>query len=89
MFPASVFAVGVNMVKLWALGYLTYLTQVTFPVGNAQTDSSQLMDLIPKREVFYVGGQYTNISVSLEFDLFYVALKLENRIMPPILRQWP
>ena len=38
--------------------------QVAFLGGNAQINSSQLMDISPKREVLYVGGQYTNITAS-------------------------
>lgn len=54
------------MVNLRTLTSLTYLTQVAFTEGNAQTNSSQLLDIVPKREVFYVGGGYTNITASLD-----------------------
>lgn len=53
------------MVNLRTFASLTYMTQVAFLGGNAQTSSSQLMDIVPKREVLYVGGQYTNITASL------------------------
>lgn len=54
------------MVNLRALTSLTYLTQVAFLGGNAQTNGSQLTDIVPKREVLYVGGQYMNITASLD-----------------------
>ena len=54
------------MVNLRTFTSLTYLTQVAFLGGNAQTNSSQLMDIVPKREVLYVGGRYTNITASLD-----------------------
>jgi hypothetical protein len=56
-----------SMVNLRTFTSLTYLTQIAFLGGNAQTNSSQLMDIVPKREVLYVGGQYTNITASLNF----------------------
>ena len=52
------------MVNLSTFTSLTYLMQVAFLGGNAQINSSQLMDISPKREVLYVGGQYTNITAS-------------------------
>jgi hypothetical protein len=72
--PTNVFFSGslqylqdwVNMVNLRTFTSLTYLSQVAFLAGNAQTNSSQLMDIVPKREVLYVGGQYTNITASLD-----------------------
>lgn len=53
------------MVNLRTFIFFTYLTQAASLGGNAQTNSSQLMDIVPKREVLYVGGRYTNITVSL------------------------
>jgi hypothetical protein len=39
----------------------TALACLAFLGGNAQANSPPLMDIVPKREVLYVGGQYTNI----------------------------
>jgi hypothetical protein len=55
-----------NMFNLRTFTSLTYLTQVAFLGGNAQAKSSQLKDIVPKREVLYVGGRYTNITASLD-----------------------
>lgn len=52
------------MVNLRGFTSLTYLTQVAFLGGNAQPNSSQLLNIVPKREVLYVGGGYTNITAS-------------------------
>jgi len=58
------------MVNLRTLISLTYLTQVTLLGGNAQTNRSQLMEIVPKREILYVGGQYTNITARLNSHWF-------------------
>lgn len=55
-----------NMVNLRTLTSVTYLAQVAFLGGDAQTNGSQLRNIIPKREVLYVGGQYTDITASLD-----------------------
>jgi len=55
-----------NMVNIRTFASVTYLAQVTFLGGNAQTNGSQLLGIVPKREVLYVGGQYTNITASPE-----------------------
>lgn len=52
------------MLNLRTFTSLTYLAQVAFYGGNAQTNSSQLLDIVPKREVLYVGGKYTNVTAS-------------------------
>lgn len=57
------------MVNLRTFTSLIYLTQATFIHGNALTNSSQLKDIVPKREVLYVGGTYTNITASHSIDL--------------------
>ena len=54
------------VINLRAFISFTYLTQVALLGRNAQTDGSQLMDVVPKREVLYVGGRYTNITASLD-----------------------
>lgn len=56
------------MVHLCTFASLAYLSQVVFLGGNAQTNSSQLVNIVPKREVLYVGGQYTNITASFRFN---------------------
>jgi hypothetical protein len=71
----------VNMVNLRTLTSLTYLAQVASLGGNAQTHSSQLRDIVPRREVLYVGGRYTNITASLVSHKVYAYLRLENRTM--------
>jgi len=58
------------MVHLCTFTSLAYLSQIAFLGGNAQTNSSQLVNIIPKREVLYVGGQYTNITASFRFHKF-------------------
>ncbi|KAJ3537178.1 hypothetical protein NM208_g6423 [Fusarium decemcellulare] len=60
------------MASLRLFTCLTYFTQVAFPGGNAQISSAQLIDIIPKREVLYVGGRYTNITASLDSHSFYI-----------------
>lgn len=55
-----------NMVNLLTFTSLTYLTQIACLGCNAQTNTSMLLDIVPKREVFYVGGQYTNITASVD-----------------------
>ena len=47
------------MVYRYTFTSLALLAQITFLGTNAQTNGSQLMDIVPKREVFYVGGRYT------------------------------
>ena len=76
------------MVNLRTFTSLTYLTQVAFLGVNAKTNSSQLLDIVPKREVFYAGGRYTNITASLGFHEVYAYLRLESRTMQPIPHQW-
>lgn len=61
----------VNMVNLRTLTSLAYLTQVASLGDNAQTHSSQLRDIVPKREVLYVGGRYTNVTASLDPHYLY------------------
>lgn len=53
------------MVNIRTFTSVAYLSQFAFLGGNAQTNSSQLRDIVPKREVLYVGGKYTNITASL------------------------
>jgi hypothetical protein len=51
------------MVNLRTLTSVTCITQLAVAAGNAQTNNTQLKDIVPKRDVLYVGGQYTNITV--------------------------
>lgn len=53
------------MMNLRTFTSLTFFMQAAFLGSDAQTNSSQLEGLVTKREVLYVGGQYTNITVSL------------------------
>lgn len=55
----------VNMVNLRTFASFAYLTQVAFAGDDVYTNSSQLRDIVPKRDVLYVGGQYTNVTASL------------------------
>ncbi len=64
------------MGNLRNLTSLLYLTQFAFLQANAQTNSSQLRDINPRREVLYVGGRYTNITVSFAFYLLLTLLML-------------
>ncbi|KAG8420770.1 hypothetical protein J3458_002698 [Metarhizium acridum] len=50
------------MVNFGTFTSLTQLTQVALLGGHAQANSSQLRDIVPKREVLYVGGRYTNVT---------------------------
>lgn len=54
------------MVNLGTFTFLTHLTQVALLGGHAQANRSQLVDIVPKREVLYVGGRYTNVTASLD-----------------------
>ena len=47
-----------------ALIALACLTSFTSFGCNAQTYNVDLKDIVPKREVLYVGGQYKNVTVS-------------------------
>jgi hypothetical protein len=42
---------------------LTCVTQLAVVAGNAHNNNSQLQDIVPRRDVLYVGGQYMNIAV--------------------------
>ncbi|KAF2737780.1 alpha/beta-hydrolase, partial [Polyplosphaeria fusca] len=54
------------MVNLRTLASAVYLTQFAFLGGNAHTNHSELVDIVPKREVLYVGGKYTNVTMYVE-----------------------
>lgn len=58
------------MFHLCTITSLAYLSQIAFLGGNAQTNSSPLVNIVPKREVLYVGGHYTNITASFRFHNF-------------------
>jgi hypothetical protein len=56
------------MINLRTFTSLAYLAQIAGLGINAHsTNSSQLANIVPKREVLYVGGQYTNFTVYLNF----------------------
>jgi hypothetical protein len=75
------------MVNLRTFTSLTYLTQAAFLGVNARTNSSQLLDIVPKREVLYVGGRYTNITASFDLHELFAYLRLGNRTTQPIPHQ--
>jgi hypothetical protein len=54
------------MVNFRTLTPFAYMAQCGILGANAHNISSRLLDIVPKREVLYVGGRYTNITVSLE-----------------------
>ncbi|KAF2851848.1 alpha/beta-hydrolase [Plenodomus tracheiphilus IPT5] len=41
---------------------IAYLTQFGFLQGDAHSNSSRLQDIVPKRQVFYAGGNYVNFT---------------------------
>ena len=53
-----------NMIGKDTLGDLLCLTQVILG-GGAKTNRTSLEQVIPRREILYVGGRYTNITASL------------------------
>ena len=53
-----------NMMGIDTLGDLLCLTQVILG-GGAKTNRTSLEQVIPRREILYVGGRYTNITASL------------------------
>jgi hypothetical protein len=62
------------MVNLRALGCLPSVAHVVVLGCNVQTGIPNLEALVPKREVFYVGGQYTNISVTFRRHWLWMLL---------------
>lgn len=54
------------MLDFGTLTSLTYLVQVASRLGHAQTNGAQLLGIVPKREVLYIGGQYKNITARLD-----------------------
>jgi hypothetical protein len=59
------------MLNLRTFTSLMYGTHFAVLGISAQTNSSQLKDIVPRRDVLYVGGQYTNVAVRV----FYLVLK--------------
>ena len=53
------------MVNVRTFAFFAYLTQVALAGDDVYTNSSQLRVIVPKRDVLYVGGQYTNVTASL------------------------
>lgn len=72
------------MINLRTLLSVSYLSQVAFLGGNAQTNSSQLLDIVPRRDVLYVGGKWTNVTVSITFAFLQAYLITGNRTQPRI-----
>lgn len=57
------------MVRLGSLTSLAVCwTQVAFWGAAEATKPSDLKDIVPRREVLYVGGKYTNISVRVHIS---------------------
>ena len=54
------------MVNFRTLAAFAYAAQYGALGASAGNGRSWLLDLVPKREVLYVGGRYTNITVGLE-----------------------
>jgi hypothetical protein len=54
------------MVSFRSLTSFAFVAQGALLGANAHDNSSRLLNIVPKREVLYVGGRYTNITVSLE-----------------------
>ncbi|CEJ93152.1 hypothetical protein VHEMI08762 [[Torrubiella] hemipterigena] len=50
------------MVNFSAITSLTYWTQVAFLSGYAQPSTCDLKNIVPRRNVFYAGGQYTTLT---------------------------
>ncbi|XWW97834.1 hypothetical protein V2A60_005821 [Cordyceps javanica] len=51
------------MVNLTAsLTFFAYWTQFVFLGSNASHNDSSLSDIVPRRDVLYVGGEYTNVT---------------------------
>lgn len=57
------------MVNFSAIASLTYWTQVAFLSGYAQPSTCDLKNIIPRRDVFYAGGQYTTLTARLPRSL--------------------
>ena len=77
------------MMNLRTFASVSYLSQIAFLGSNAQTNPSQLLDIVPKRDVLYVGGKYTNVTVSLTFCPQQACLTTGNRTRRRIPRLWP
>ena len=56
------------MVNLRTFTSLTYLSQIAFLGSDARTDTQKLKDVVPRREVLYVGGKYTEVTASRSFS---------------------
>ena len=54
----------VIMMGIGTLGDLLCLTQIMLG-GDAQTNRTSFEPVVPRREILYVGGRYTNITASL------------------------
>jgi hypothetical protein len=54
------------MANLRIFTSIAYLAQAAFLGGNEQTSGTQLLGIVPRREILYVGGQYVNITASLD-----------------------
>lgn len=53
------------------------LTHSVFLGADAETKSSELLDLVPKREVLYVGGSYQNVTAGFSVPMLPANLTTE------------
>lgn len=65
------------------------LTQLALSGVNAQSNYDHLKDIVPKRDVMYVGGQYQNVTVSGGPPHFCLYNSNKCRILRQMRRRWP
>lgn len=65
------------MVNLCAYGVTICLMQLALG-SNTQKDRTHLKKITPKRDVFYVGGRYTNITASLSISTTGFSNRIEG-----------
>lgn len=68
-----------NMISLRGFTSLAYLSQIAFPGTNAQTNASTLANIVPRRDHFYVGGKYTNVTVVTILPILFRPSELTSR----------
>lgn len=76
------------MISLSTLSLLISVMQAVLIEGNVRSPPTQLKDIVPKREVLYVGGEYTNVKASLDSHMFHADLRSQNRMMQSTLHPW-
>jgi len=78
---------SLTMVNLHSMSPLAYLLPIVSIIGNARSNPTDLSAIVPKREVLYVGGKYTNITASSLPRCSFSSLRLHIRTMQPTPRQ--